>query len=195
MVCVQDSTQLMPDFKMFGFAYISPAAYEKICRAAGLPVATYAQINVRVNDYEEFSKQKFSEAVNAALGKTMFILSKEESSSYALAHGEVEEGQTMGAVLPVLFLAIAVLTMITTMHRIAAKEKTQIGTLKALGYKDKRILIHYSSYALAIGIVGAALGIALGYGIAYIIMNPSGMMGTYMDLPCLLYTSDAADDQ
>lgn len=183
MVCVQDSTQLMPDYKMFGYAYITPAAYKKICRAAGLPVATYAQINVRVNDYEEFSKQKFSEEVNAALGKTMFILSKEESSSYALAHGEVEEGQTMGAVLPVLFLAIAVLTMITTMHRIAAKEKTQIGTLKALGYKDKRILIHYSSYALAIGIVGAALGIALGYGIAYIIMNPSGMMGTYMDLP------------
>ena len=183
MVCVQDSTQLMPDYKMFGYAYITPAAYKKICESAGLPSPLYAQINVRVNNFDDFTKQKFSDAVNAALGKTMFILSKEESSSYALAHGEVEEGQTMGAVLPVLFLAIAVLTMITTMHRIAAKEKTQIGTLKALGYKDKRILIHYSSYALAIGIVGAALGIALGYGIAYIIMNPSGMMGTYMDLP------------
>lgn len=183
MVCVQDSTQLMPDYKMFGYAYITPAAYKKICEYAGLPSPLYAQINVRVNNFDDFTKQKFSDAVNAALGKTMFILSKEESSSYALAHGEVEEGQTMGAVLPVLFLAIAVLTMITTMHRIAAKEKTQIGTLKALGYKDKRILIHYSSYALAIGIVGAALGIGVGYGIAYIIMNPSGMMGTYMDLP------------
>ena len=183
MVCVQDSTQLMPDFKMFGFAYITPAAYKKICESAGLPSPLYEQINVRVNNFDDFTKQKFSDAVNAALGKTMFILSKEESSSYALAHGEVEEGQTMGAVLPVLFLAIAVLTMITTMHRIAAKEKTQIGTLKALGYKNKRILAHYSSYALAIGIVGAALGIGVGYGIAYIIMNPSGMMGTYMDLP------------
>ena len=183
MVCVQDSTQLMPDFKMFGFAYISPAAYEKICRAAGLPVATYAQINVRVNNFDDFTKQKFSDAVNAALGKTMLVISKEESSSYALAKSEAEEGKTMGAVLPVLFLAIAVLTMITTMHRIAAKEKTQIGTLKALGYKNKRILAHYSSYALAIGIVGAALGIGVGYGFAYFIMNPSGSMGTYMDLP------------
>lgn len=183
MVCVQDSTQLMPDYKMFGYAYITPAAYKKICESAGLPSPLYAQINVRVNNFDDFTKQKFSDAVNATLGKTMFILSKEESSSYALAHGEVEEGQTMGAVLPVLFLAIAVLTMITTMHRIAAKEKTQIGTLKALGYKNKRILAHYSSYALAIGIVGAALGIGVGYGIAYIIMNPSGMMGTYMDLP------------
>ena len=183
MVCVQDSTQLMPDYKMFGYAYITPAAYKKICESAGLPSPLYAQINVRVNNFDDFTKQKFSDAVNAALGKTMLVISKEESSSYALAKGEAEEGKTMGAVLPVLFLAIAVLTMITTMHRIAAKEKTQIGTLKALGYKNKRILAHYSSYALAIGIVGAALGIGVGYGFAYFIMNPSGSMGTYMDLP------------
>ena len=183
MVCVQDSTQLMPDYKMFGYAYITPAAYKKICESAGLPSPLYAQINVRVNNFDDFTKQKFSDAVNAALGKTMLVISKEESSSYALAKSEAEEGKTMGAVLPVLFLAIAVLTMITTMHRIAAKEKTQIGTLKALGYKNKRILAHYSSYALAIGIVGAALGIGVGYGFAYFIMNPSGSMGTYMDLP------------
>lgn len=183
MVCVQDSTQLMPDYKMFGYAYITPAAYKKICESAGLPSPLYAQINVRVNNFDDFTKQKFSDAVNAALGKTMLVISKEESSSYALAKGEAEEGKTMGAVLPVLFLAIAVLTMITTMHRIAAKEKTQIGTLKALGYKNKRILAHYSSYALVIGIVGAALGIGVGYGFAYFIMNPSGSMGTYMDLP------------
>ena len=183
MVCVQDSTQLMPDYKMFGYAYITPAAYKKICESAGFPSPLYAQINVRVNNFDDFTKQKFSDAVNAALGKTMLVISKEESSSYALAKGEAEEGKTMGAVLPVLFLAIAVLTMITTMHRIAAKEKTQIGTLKALGYKNKRILAHYSSYALAIGIVGAALGIGVGYGFAYFIMNPSGSMGTYMDLP------------
>lgn len=50
---------------------------------------------------------------------------------------EAEEGKTMGAVLPVLFLGIAVLTMVTTMHRIAANEKVQIGTLKALGFRDR----------------------------------------------------------
>ena len=48
--------------------------------------------------------------------------------------------KTMASILPVLFLAIAILTMVTTMHRICASEKTQIGTLKALGFKDRRIL-------------------------------------------------------
>ena len=85
--------------------------------------------------------------------------------------------------MPVLFLLIAVLTMVTTMHRLTAKEKTQIGTLKALGFKDKRILRHYTSYAFMIGIIGSALGIGLGYFVAWFLMNPNGSMGTYLDMP------------
>ncbi|MGM9684467.1 MAG: ABC transporter permease, partial [Eubacteriales bacterium] len=103
--------------------------------------------------------------------------------SYAGPQGEIEEGKTMGSVLPVLFLLIAVLTMVTTMHRLAAKEKTQIGTLKALGFKDKRILRHYTSYAFMIGITGTVLGTALGYFVAWFILNPNGMMATYIDIP------------
>lgn len=69
------------------------------------------------------------------------------------------------------------------MHRIAGKEKLQIGTLKALGFKDRRILRHYTSYAFMIGIAGSVIGVALGYFVAYMIMNPDGTMGTYFDMP------------
>lgn len=174
MICVRDETQLMPDFSSYGFAYISPAMYEK---ATGM--AFYPQINVR----SSLEKKDFIDRADAALGAAPLVLTKDETVSYAGAKGETEEGQTMGSVLPVLFLLIAILTMVTTMHRIAAKEKTQIGTLKALGFRDKRILRHYTAYALLIGLLGAALGTALGYGVAWMIMNPNGAMGTYMDLP------------
>lgn len=174
MICVPDSTQLMPDFSVHGFAYISPVLYEN-----SMGIAYYPQIHV-ISDME---RDAFTEAVDRALGTTAAILTKDESTAYAGASSETEEGQTMGSVLPVLFLLIAVLTMVTTMHRIAAKEKTQIGTLKALGFPDRRILMHYTSYALMIGIVGSIIGIGLGYGIAWMVMNPNGMMGTYMDLP------------
>lgn len=73
--------------------------------------------------------------------------------------------------------------MVTTMHRIAANEKTQIGTLKALGFRDRRILAHYTSYGLVIGLIGTGLGIVLGYLVAEFVMNPGGTMGTYFDLP------------
>lgn len=174
LICVRDSSQLMPDYKSYGFAYISPKMYEK-----AIGTDYYPQINV----ISSLSKKEFTERVDSALGNTALILTKDESASYANAHGEVEEGQTMGSILPTLFLLIAVLTMVTTMHRLTAKEKTQIGTLKALGFKNKRILRHYTSYALMIGLVGSAIGIGLGYFIAWYVMNPNGMMGTYFDMP------------
>ena len=73
--------------------------------------------------------------------------------------------------------------MVTTMHRITASEKTQIGTLKALGFRDRRILRHYTAYALIIGLIGTALGVGLGYLLGWYIMNPDGAMGTYLDMP------------
>lgn len=174
MVCVRDETQIMPDYDTYGYAYISSVFYEK---AAGFEY--YPQINV----ISDMSKKAFTDEADDALDRTLLILSKDENISYAGADGEIEEGKTMGSVLPVLFLLIAVLTMVTTMHRIAAKEKLQIGTLKALGFKDRRILRHYTSYAFMVGIAGSAAGVALGYFVAYMIMNPDGAMGTYFDMP------------
>lgn len=174
MICVRDKTQLMPDFATHGFAYISPVMYEK-----ALGFAYYPQINV----ISSLEKDDFSEKVNKALGQTTVILTKDETLSYSQAEGEVSEGKAMGSILPALFLLIGLLTMVTTMHRLTAKEKTQIGTLKALGFHDSRITRHYTSFAFFVAVLGTALGIGMGYGVAWIIMNPNGMMGTYLDLP------------
>ena len=174
MICVRDNTQLMPDFATHGFAYISPVLYES---AVGF--GYYPQINV-ISDLE---RDTFFDKVNAALGQTTVILTKAETLSYSQAEGEVSEGKAMGSILPALFLLIGLLTMVTTMHRLTAKEKTQIGTLKALGFHDSRITLHYTSFAFFVAVVGTALGIGMGYAVAWLIMNPDGMMGTYLDLP------------
>jgi len=174
LIYIPDESQVMPDFNTSGFAYISPMMLQ-----SALGYEYYPQINVISN----LDKREFSEKANDALGKTTLLLTKDETVSYSEAMGESNEGKTMGAILPVLFLAIAVLTMVTTMHRITTNEKTQIGTLKALGFKDKKIKWHYTSYALMIGLMGSILGIGVGCGLAYYIMNPKGAMGTYLDMP------------
>ena len=182
LICVPDETQLMPDFNTYGFAYISPVMLKEIIPAIFrnfIGDNLYYQINVKTG----LDKASFVEAADRALGKTLLVLSKDETVSYAEAMGEVNEGKTMGSVMPVLFLAIAILTMVTTMHRITANEKTQIGTLKALGFRDSRILRHYSSYALVIGLTGSVLGVVIGYLLGGYIMSPNGAMGTYIDMP------------
>lgn len=212
MICLADSNQVMPDFHVFGYACISPAKLKAILRektektvaeqltAAGVPAdaarrqaaeavteamletaenRVYAQINLRSG----MEKEALEDAVREKLGRTLMVVPKEDHAVYKEAMGEATEGKAMGSILPVLFLAIAILTMVTTMHRIAAKEKTQIGVLKALGFRNRAILLHYSFYGLFIGIVGSALGSVLGYFVCKAVMSENGMMGTYFDMP------------
>ena len=213
MICVADKNQLMPDYNTFGYGYISPKKLsavleEKIkddfadeLKKSNIPESfiddslmklfvtdetlkeasdsVYAQVNL----LSDLSKSELEDRVKGALGKTIMVTPKDDHVVYQEAMGKAEEGKTMGSVLPVLFLLIAILTMVTTMHRVATKEKLQIGTLKALGFKNRRILCHYTSYGLFIGVVGTALGIALGFGVCKLIMSENGMMGTYFDMP------------
>ena len=178
LICVSGESQLMPDYDVYAFVYVTP---EKLMNTIGMDY--FPQVNIVGNKaLLKKNKNEVEDIVNAALGKTTLVISKEDYPVYSEAKGE-EEGKTMGSVLPVLFLLIGVLTMITTMHRIAANEKTQIGTLKALGFKDRTITLHYTSYGFTVGLIGSALGVALGYLVAAVIVSPKGMMATYFDMP------------
>jgi len=174
LICITDESQIMPDYTKNGFIYISPAMYE-----ATLGFAYYPQINV----ISDLKRSEFIELADEKLGKTNLILTKDEVVSFEEAQGEATEGKTMASIIPVVFLGIAILIMVTTMQRLTINEKTQIGTLKALGFRDKRIVKHYTFFGSFIGIVGSILGIGLGYFITWFIFNPNGSMGTYFDLP------------
>ena len=197
LICVRDESQVMPDFNTYGYVYASPAMLRKVIEhqikeeepdidddVMSMAVKevcdeTFCQVNVN----SSMDKQEIQKAVDDALGRSLMILTKDETVSYAESRGEMNEGRTMGAVLPVLFLAIAILTMITTMNRITISEKTQIGTLKALGFRDRRIIRHYTSYAVVISVIGSALGIVMGYVLCRMVMSQDGMMGTYFVMP------------
>lgn len=174
MICIPDETQMMPDYSSYGFAFISPRMLKN-----AIFIEFFPQINVKT----KLGKADFVAEADAALNRTTLILGRDETVSWAETQGEITEGKTMGSILPVLFLAIAVLTMVTTMHRICANEKTQIGTLKALGFHNRRIIRHYAVYALTIGIIGSILGIGLGYLLGWYILSPGGAMSTYIDIP------------
>ena len=197
LVCVRDESQVMPDFDTYGYVYASPAMLRKVVEQKireeepdidddVMSVAVKAacdEVFCQVNVNSSMGKQEMQTAVDKALGRSLMILTKDENVSYAESRGEMNEGRTMGAILPVLFLAIAILTMITTMNRITISEKTQIGTLKALGFRDRRIIRHYTSYAVIISVAGSVLGVGLGYVLCKMVMSQDGMMGTYFVMP------------
>ncbi|MFW5896990.1 MAG: FtsX-like permease family protein, partial [Bacillota bacterium] len=63
---------------------------------------------------------------------------------------------------PVVFLGIAAVVIFMMLSRMIQEDRTAIGILKATGYTDAEILVHYLKYALLLGGGGAVVGLALG---------------------------------
>ena len=94
---------------------------------------------------------------------SLAIMLKYEQDGYASQKSDCSFNETMNRVFPTLFILLALLSTITTMSRITAKQRTVIGTLKALGFNRATITIHYISYTIVISSAGGTLGLVTGY--------------------------------
>lgn len=91
------------------------------------------------------------------------INSREESQGYASYRADSERVEVLANVFPVFLFAVAALVSLTTMMRFVEEERTNIGTLKALGYSNGAIAIKFVLYSTSAAILGVILGASLGY--------------------------------
>ena len=90
--------------------------------------------------------------------------------------------RAIGEVFPAIFFLVAALISLTTMTRMVEEERTQIGTLKALGYERHSIAAKYLGYALLATVTGSLLGVLFGEKVfPYIIINAYGIMFQHMN--------------
>lgn len=177
-----DASELIPNRKKFGFVYLSsneiPEDYIKSMVMKEMKITDtktfdkyvkdfnykdyipYNYIMVDVDNKDNVSKVKndIEDNIKSALA----IVKIEDTSSYVMYQGEIDEGASYVGIFSGLFLFIAMLSVITTMTRVVKKQKLQIGTLKALGFKNSKISSHYIGYGFWISLLGAICGIILG---------------------------------
>lgn len=152
-VYLSDGEGLTPDFSANGYAYLSSRFF---------PVPG-AMIYNRMMLTTSKDPAKLEDAVGKALdGKDSVYLTQKNHPSYAMFQQEIDQHKSMGSIFPVAFLLIALLTMLTTMTRIVASQRTQIGTLKALGFQKRVITRHYVGYGFWVSLVGSVLGAIVG---------------------------------
>lgn len=145
----KDVGQIVPTHTDFGFGFVS---------AKNLSVPMFSRILVdvekgRVQEVKQEIEKKYKKAV---------ATTREEQISYVGYKGEIEEGRTYSAIFTALFLLIAVLSVVSTMHRFVDGERTQIGVMKALGFSDWRIVKFYVGYSFYLSVMAVILGIVLG---------------------------------
>ena len=151
---VKDSSVIFTDHTDFGFAYLSAKEFP-------IPaMCVFPQIIVDVDDTEKLAETKaaLEEKVDAALAVT----DRTASVSWAGYQAEIEEGQTYSVIFMAMFLFIAVLSVVTTMNRFVKKQRTTIGTLKALGFRRGKIIRHYVGFGFITSLLGVVLGTVIG---------------------------------
>ena len=149
---VRDETELYPNREKFGFAYMS---------SKDLPAEIFTTIMVDVDEKANVDTVK-SDILNHVKNATA-VVNIEDTTSYAAYQDEIDEGKTYVGVFSGIFLFIAILSVTTTMTRIVKNQRTEIGTMKALGFSNGRVMLHYASYGAILSILAGTLGILLGY--------------------------------
>ena len=180
---VRDESELYPDRKEFGFAYVSineiTEQYIKNKAMKEMNIENEEIFDKYVPDFNyknylifnsvmvdvknKNARNKVKNKIEDEIKNALAIINIEDTSSYVTYQGEIDEGKTYVGVFSGLFLFIAMLSVITTMTRVVKKQRTQIGTLKALGFNNRKILFHYIGYGLWISLFASIAGLVLGY--------------------------------
>ena len=94
---------------------------------------------------------------------TWYVLDRTMNSGYSSFIQDTESVENIGKVFPVVFFIVATLISLTSMTRMVEEQRTQIGTLKALGYSKIQIASKYIIYATLACTIGSVLGMCVGF--------------------------------
>ena len=143
------SSSFTPDFSEIGFAYLSAKAYPDDLE--------YNTLLVKYNSSDSAFKEKLDDSI-----KYLSFTKKEDQLSVAKFSDEMVQHKMIGDVFPIVFIVVTFLSLLTTMTRIISHQRTQIGILKAVGFKDNVIIRHYIFYGFWPVLLGAILGLITG---------------------------------
>jgi putative ABC transport system permease protein len=104
--------------------------------------------------------------------------------SWKILNDELNQNRTMGTIFPVVFLGVASFLLHLVLGRLIGTQRTEIGALKAMGYTNREVGVHFMSYSLVAVGVGTLLGAGGG------VWSGSAMVGLYQEyfkFPTLAY--------
>lgn len=115
------------------------------------------EYEVKIADAEKElfdAKEKIESAGNAQ----WYIFTRDDNTGYSEYNSNAQRINKIATIFPLFFLLVAGLVCLTTMSRMVEEQRTQIGTLKALGFSRRAIMRHYMIYAVTAALTGSFLG-------------------------------------
>ncbi len=109
---------------------------------------------------------------------------REDQFSHQTLQAELDQNRTMGSVIPGVFLAVAAFLLHLVLSRLIATQRGEIGVLKAFGYRDREIALHFAGLAMAAVAVGTVAGLLAGLWLGEVYVE---LYGAYFNFPSLSY--------
>lgn len=155
--------------------------YQNIKSIIAQAEATYNEsvesANRELGIYKTEYNKGMSLMENIADGAGWFVYTRDDSPGYTGYGQAAENMKRLAYIFPTFFFIVSTLVCLTTMTRMVEEERTQLGTLKALGYSNKTISGKYLIYAAIASFIGIIIGVAVGFtGIPLAICGAWGIM-------------------
>lgn len=146
-------TDMMADGSKFGYFMITEKAFNELSS------------DKKTSNYSVIFNEKSTDKFKNELSQKHFISSWQTKSSnkrITTFDGESDTTILISKIAPLFLFSISMLIMAIVIARMLRKEYTYIGTLSALGYKNRKILNHYLMLPIIITLIGSLLGLGLG---------------------------------
>lgn len=172
---------LTQDHKTSGFAYMIEAALPEI-------VGGRYYNEILVDAKEGYDIDQLGHAIEAQSKELSYLsqISKERTFSYSQIQQTIYNNKMMSKVIPLIFFIIEAIILFLTMSRIIDSQRNQVGTMKALGVKNRNIMLHYMGYPVLAGIIGSILGYVIAASVFIPMIVAKG--GKSRSLPDITYS-------
>jgi putative ABC transport system permease protein len=110
------------------------------------------------------SEAEIADAVDRRLDRygSLGAYGRDRQTSARYVRDELQQLESFGAVMPIIFLGVAAFLLNVVMSRMVSGQREQIAALKALGYGNVAVGMHYAKLMMLVALLGAALGGGLG---------------------------------
>ncbi|MCM3782276.1 FtsX-like permease family protein [Neobacillus mesonae] len=141
------------DHKTSGFAYLNEAAIPQIAGSL-----YYNEILIRAK--EGYDVDQLGQTIKEQSKELSYEsqMSKERSFVYSQVQQTIHNNKLMSKVIPLVLFIIEAVILFLILSRIIDSQRNQVGIMKALGIKNRSIMLHYMGFPVLAGLIGSILG-------------------------------------
>jgi putative ABC transport system permease protein len=144
------------DHKTYGIAYIAEETIPEI-------IDEFSYNELMIDAREGYDMDSLGKSIEAQSKHLTYLdqVSKERTFNFSQINQTIHNNQLMSRVIPFVLFVIEAIILFLTMSRLIDSQRNQVGVMKALGVKNRTIMLHYMGYPVLVAVIGSIIGCAI----------------------------------